>query len=178
MRRSVADRVNNSQDVIDSRDIVDRIEELEIELQSVECGACGDTGGHTEHEDTPEQENVPCEACKGVGSFDLTVMDANAREAAGKDCQALTDEHEELLRLRALVEEIDNTAGDNSRDGVGLIRDSYFEDYARDLHEDINGRDAKSGWPYDYIDWEAASEALQQDYSVVDFDGVTYWVRS
>lgn len=27
------------------------------------------------------------------------------------------------------------------------------------------------------IDWERAAEELRMDYTAVDFDGVTYWVR-
>jgi len=33
-------------------------------------------------------------------------------------------------------------------------------------------------WPFSYIDWEAAADALRQDYLMVDFDGVNYWIRA
>ena len=35
-----------------------------------------------------------------------------------------------------------------------------------------------SNWPFNCIDWEKAAEELQQDYMSIDFDGVTYWMRS
>lgn len=60
-----------------------------------------------------------------------------------------------------------------------FIADSHFEDYARELAEDIGaikrGRDMD--WPCNRIDWEMAAEDLQQDYSQVEVDGETYWYR-
>ena len=32
-------------------------------------------------------------------------------------------------------------------------------------------------WPLYCIDWEYAARELKHDYTSVDFDGVTYWVR-
>jgi len=86
-----------------------------------------------------------------------------------------TDEREELGALTAFVAEYDGCFGDSFRDGVTLIADSYFEDYARDLAEDIGALDRKAGWPMDYIDWERAAAALQQDYTSIEIDGTTYW---
>lgn len=85
-------------------------------------------------------------------------------------------EETELATLRALASEGEGCA--DWEYGEALIRDSYFEDYARELAEDIGAIDRKATWPNQYIDWEAAAEALQQDYTSIDFDGVTYWVRS
>lgn len=62
--------------------------------------------------------------------------------------------------------------------GATLIRDYDFEDYARELADDIGAIDSEAGWPLSYIDWPAAARALQIDYIDVDFDGVTYWVRA
>lgn len=66
--------------------------------------------------------------------------------------------------------------------GATLIRDSYFKDYAQELADDIGYRDALADrdnvpWPFTCIDWAQAARELQQDYTSVDFDGVTYWVR-
>jgi hypothetical protein len=60
--------------------------------------------------------------------------------------------------------------------GSTLIRDSYFKDYAQELAEDIGSID-REGWPYTCIDWEQAADELKQDYTQVDFDGVSYWIR-
>lgn len=68
--------------------------------------------------------------------------------------------------------------------GAILIRDSYFVEYAQELADDVGalsryGLSANGSleWPYYCIDWELAARELQHDYSAVDFDGVTYWVR-
>ena len=61
--------------------------------------------------------------------------------------------------------------------GATLIRDSIFEDYAREFAEEIGAIDSEAVWPNNHIDWEAASEELKMDYSEIDFDGVIYWIR-
>lgn len=61
--------------------------------------------------------------------------------------------------------------------GVTLIRDSYFEDYAQQMAEDIGAINRDATWPLNHIDWEAAAEALKGDYTSAEFDGVTYWAR-
>lgn len=162
--RSVADRVDNNQDIIDSRDIIERINDLEGELQD----------RHTEEREAWASD---VHADGGADTDQGPEPTEDFEEWLKEQHDANDDDATELLTLRVLVEEIDNNAGDNARDGVGLIRDSYFEDYAREMAEDIGaiGRDAP--WPACHIDWEAAAEALQQDYSTVDYDGVTYWVR-
>ncbi|HTF40867.1 MAG TPA: hypothetical protein VK754_09775 [Propionibacteriaceae bacterium] len=111
---------SNSDDVIDSRDIIERIEELE-----------------------------------------------------GQDESLDSSEALELTALKALAEQISG-----AEDGEALIRDSYFEDYARELAEDIGALKNAMSWPLTCIDWEQAARELQSDYSAVEFDGVTYWLRS
>ena len=60
---------------------------------------------------------------------------------------------------------------------VTLIRDSYFQDYAQELADEIGAIDNKIGWPNTCIDWEKAARELQWDYSSVEVNGVTYWTR-
>ncbi len=60
--------------------------------------------------------------------------------------------------------------------GATLVRDSYFQDYAQELCEDI-GEIPKDFPDYIRIDWEATAQNILQDYTAVDFDGVTYWIR-
>ena len=122
--------VSNSDDIIDSRDVIARLAELESLLSY--------------SEEEPE-----------VWDDDL---------------------QDELESLKALAEEAEGYAADWQY-GEALIRDSYFEDYARQLAEDIGAIKDDAGWPNSYIDWERAAEALQMDYTSVDFDGVTYWIR-
>lgn len=94
-----------------------------------------------------------------------------------EQCQADLAEWEEDNRerfdaLRDLLSEVD------SRYGVTLIPEDEFENYARDLADDLYGSDARSSsWPFTCIDWEQAADELKQDYSTVEFDGDTYYFR-
>lgn len=59
-----------------------------------------------------------------------------------------------------------------------LVAEWHFEAYAEELADDIGMTDNRDHWPLTYIDWEAAAEALKQDYMAVDFDGYAYYIRS
>lgn len=86
------------------------------------------------------------------------------------------EEEAELKALQALAEE-----GEGSPDwkhGETLIRDSYFEEYAEELANDIGAVNSKASWPNNCIDWEKAADELKQDYFSVDFDGIDYWIRA
>jgi hypothetical protein len=65
--------------------------------------------------------------------------------------------------------------------GATLVRDSYWEDYAREYFDDVYGHeiDKTSSVAASYltIDYDQFASDLQVDYTDVDFDGVTYWVR-
>ena len=61
--------------------------------------------------------------------------------------------------------------------GATLIRDSYFKTYAQQFADDIGAVNSEAGWPNSCIDWEQAADELQMDYTAIEFDGVTDWVR-
>lgn len=69
------------------------------------------------------------------------------------------------------------TEDEGWHDGIGFIRDSHFEDYARGLADDIGAVNAEATWPNNCIDWERAARELQQDYSTVEIGRVTFWYR-
>lgn len=85
------------------------------------------------------------------------------------------DEYESTLALR---DEMSIIFGDSVLlDGIPIIPDHQFEDYARELADELGLIPDENAWPANHIDWEAAATALQQDYTGFDFDGVTYWGR-
>lgn len=149
--------INNAADIIDSRDVIERIEELQ------------------------EERNPLVDALEEAK--DAFIADdegsENAVEAAQTALQEwdATEEGEELRALLALQDEAEGYAAD-WRHGAQLIRDSYFQTYAEELAEEIGAIDRNAKWPLSHIDWEAAAEDLKQDYTAVDFDGVEYWVQS
>lgn len=80
---------------------------------------------------------------------------------------------DELKNLTNLREEI----GRSWKDGVELIREQDFEEYAQNYAESIGAIDRDGGWPACCIDWERAANQLMMDYSSVDYDGETYYYR-
>lgn len=112
------------QDILDSRDIIKRIEELEAER---------DANGDFYDEDAEELKNL------------------KEFEDAG-----VADWHH----------------------GETFILESYFEDYARQLAEDYGLLENSTSWPGRCIDWKQAIEELQQDYTVIEAGGYTYYARA
>lgn len=159
----MADSISNSEDVIDSRDVIARIDELESERDDYLNSAKELVS------DDPDADSL----WEFNGTEYLTETEAHA---AAVEAWNGTDEGEELNSLLKLQEQSEGYS--DWTHGVALIRDSHFENYARELAEDLHGakiRDAE--WPFSCIDWEKAANDLQTDYTSVDFDGVDYWVH-
>lgn len=152
--------IDNTQDLIDSRDIIERIEDLEAALQEA-------------YEATKE---------KGETNLDFDEW----REAVISDQSAaheneFWDDAKELRALQALAKECDHVS--DWAYGETLIREDYFTKYIENLIDDCYEmpKEMNSGnWPYRHmtIDYEAAAEEAKIDYEEVDFDGVTYFIRS
>lgn len=169
--------ISNSDDVIDSRDVVARIEELEEERQALVDALQEAREAHEtirEPLDPQAAENPDPEAPAVLTDEEL----ADAVDDAAGELTAWDESEDgaELKALQALAEEAEGYT-DDWKYGATLIRDSYFEEYARELADDIGAVDRRATWPNNFIDWPAAADALKQDYTAVDYDGVTYWVR-
>jgi hypothetical protein len=137
----------NSDDVIDSRDVIARIEELEDELRDLEDAA-----------DDAADDSVRC----------AEILAEISDWRAG-------DSGQELTALRAFASEAEDYAPDWQH-GATLVRESYWPTYAKQLVEDT-GELPKDLPDWIVIDWEATADNLKVDYTEVDFDGVTYFVR-
>jgi hypothetical protein len=121
----------NNDDIIDSRDIIKRIGELDS-----------------------ERENL-----------------------RGADEQALedwdTDNADELKALKALAAE----GYPDWAYGETLIRESYWGAYVQGLVLGVGG--PAYGLPsYIEIDWDRTADNIRAGYTALDYDGVTYLVRS
>ena len=83
--------------------------------------------------------------------------------------------------LMAVLEDLAGNDGDEQWRGdwypITLVRDSYFADYARQFAEEIGAISGNESWPHNCIDWKQAARKLQIDYSSVEIDGATYWLR-
>lgn len=126
-------------------------------------------------------------------------LDSNAILAKLQELLELEEAHEEDLEnetnktLRAAIkEELDETREeieiwqqfeDYCQRGEQFINEDYFVEYTkqlvRDCYEVPEEMDFNK-WPWCHLqmDWEAAAEALQVDYSNVEVEDETYWVRS
>jgi antirestriction protein len=126
-------------DIIDLRDIIERIEELESDIEALQ-----------------DSEQMA-------------------------DQQVADETEDELQALTAIMAGLAGNGGDEQWRGdwypLTLIRESYFEDYAQELAEDIGAVNRDATWPNNCIDWEQAARELRMDYSPITIDGVTYFYR-
>jgi hypothetical protein len=159
--------ISKHDDVIDSREIVERVAEL---ASWSECTVCGEQ----------------CDVSQDRGYKWLHVHSGDVYCGTGDGATASPtildeDESAELVTLRALLSQLETVGGDSPEDGQTLVRDSYFVNYAQELAEELGLLESESGttngWPFYCIDWEQAARELRMDYTSVEFDGVTYWVR-
>jgi uncharacterized protein (UPF0335 family) len=151
----------NSDDVIDSRDIIERLEELESERQDlVDAISDAQDEFNAAEDDAPEiralLETMLIHAITALNDWD-------------------NDNADELKALQALAKEGEDYAEDWDH-GATLVRESYFTDYCEELVSDIGDMPRKIPG-YIVIDWEATADNLKADYTEIDFDGVTYLVR-
>lgn len=100
--------------------------------------------------------------------------DAVAVESAMEE---YPDEADEIDRIVALLLEIDNYGGDRPEDGIFLIAEDDFTEYARCFAEDIGAIEDDARWPAYCIDWQRAADELATDYTSVEYDGQTWLYR-
>ncbi len=162
----MADSISNSEDIIDSRDVIKRIAELEDERDMLD-GEVEDA--RTQRDEESNKDEPDGEVLAGLNG------DIDAAEQVLAEWNE-SDDGVELKALQSLQEQAEGYT--DWTHGATLIRDSYFETYARDLAEDLHGDSmGKAEWPFTCIDWEKAARELQADYTGVDFDGIDYWIR-
>lgn len=193
-------------DVIDSRDVMKRIDDLEdklqyameeagkerlAELKDLFQGAVDEVNSVQTLDDSDPP--VEFDDLVEMAAADAThYLHAEAKEwclwqdypdlddyvkGLTMNCQSLM--YEEATEYQMLCELRDDCEGCGDwKYGETLVRDSYFTDYAQQLAEDIGAVDANATWPNNCIDWERAARELRMDYTAVAFGGVTYWLRS
>jgi hypothetical protein len=154
------DQITNSENIIRISDVTDRFEELlrEREDHDEENGTERDADGklgaqHRDHDGEPN-----------AGTWEYE----NPYEA------------EELENLGKLLVDCAGHTGNYKWDGNWypdfLIADDHFPTYAEEYAND-SGAISRENASWIVIDWNATAEGLKQDFSSVDFDGVTYWYR-
>ncbi len=78
-------------------------------------------------------------------------------------------------RLSSLCE-LRDEVGSGWKDGVTLIPDYKWEEYAQETAYDLGfiDRDSEIGY---YVDWERWAEDMRQDYATVELEGSTFLYR-
>lgn len=162
--------------VIDSRRINERVEELESDRQA-----------YVEEIDkwTDRME----ELYKDCPEFNPDYLDTNDPnfmnqwrkrlcgedlDKAVQDLEDWDDEYGEYLTTLQSIQEQGQSFPDWDY-GTALISEDYFRDYAMETANDIY--DIEDRWPYTCIDWDQAAEELKMDYSTIEAGGYTFYIR-
>ena len=149
---------------IDTRDLKERKEELEAMRDAV-TDAQSELDQHRDLKPSEDDEEEFTEWEEEEESLEETLTDALH--------EFRNPEKEELKELEELESEISDF-----NHGETMIPVDDFEDYARELAWDLGAIDGDAKWPLNHIDWEAAAEALAQDYTIVSYQGDDYYVRA
>lgn len=147
---------NPGDDILDSRDVEERFDDLESDLRQTYLTTCD------EDEEGEPIENPPFEAW-----VEATSKDKDSPHAL--DCC-------EYIEYRDFIQECRDYVSD-WRYGAQLIHETYFTDYARQFAEDIGALEGCDRWPATCIDWEQAARELKMDFSSIEFAGNTYYYR-
>ena len=114
--------------------------------------------------------------------YDLRALAQRWRDELEEDADARDDEF-----IGACAELCGDLCGEDTPDALEshgdnydstMIREDTFEDYARELAEDIGAMPEGNNWPAYCIDWEWAARELAMDYTSVRFMGTDYLIRA
>lgn len=199
------EEICNTDDVLDSRDIIKRIaflrsarDDLEAEVNTAqgnfERSRTLLDNAEGEVEAAAKELEIASAAGADEESIDLLQVALDDAEGEAEQLKSEYDENEATLEaaqgaldefpeqdeLSALEKlESDCSGASDWQYGVTLIHADHFTQYAEELAEDVCSYDSsKVRWPFTCIDWEKAAQELKQDYFEVDFDGETYYARN
>ncbi|MBB6185758.1 hypothetical protein [Rhodanobacter sp. MP7CTX1] len=139
--------LDNSEDVIDSRDVIARIEELEGERDNFTLP----------HPDGGDDVEAPGEWA-GLNPDDAAELATLTALADAAESASDWVHGESLIRESYFTDYIEE-----------LVKDCYETPKGMDS--------GAWPWRHMTMDWEAAADEAKADYDEVDFDGVTYLIR-
>lgn len=152
--------LNLNASVIDSRDIIDRLNELKDEKQAI-------IDSIREVEESIANSDDNSEIQEMNEQVDSLNMEFEEWES---------DNEDELNMLASINDEGEQASSDWSH-GEALISSDYWVEYCKELCEDIG--DLPKNIPgYIVIDWDQTAENISADYTTIDIDGTDYYIRS
>ena len=172
---------NWGDDVIDSRSIIERHEELQDEFNSlVEAlnEAQSDFKSFTVEDNSSDDDLEEDVNLIEEKLHELHEAIEEAQEALNQFNQSF--DKDELDTLTEVISQ-----GEDSPDwsyGETLIRDEYFQTYIEDLINDCYElpKEMNSGyWPYRHLefDYVSAADEAKMDYMEIEVDAHTYFLR-
>ena len=89
------------------------------------------------------------------------------------------DEQERFDMLKALEDELGGDLESAADNEPTMIAKSEFADYCQEMAEDCGYvTDSNKNPLMNYIDWEGWARDCAYDYTLIEFDGCEYYVRS
>lgn len=163
--------LNWTDSTIDSRDIIERYENLKGDYDTLLDALEEAHSNHRFHNNSDESSLAKCEAveeCLNHAQEDLYQFNQSF-------------EKDEMDTLAEIIKQ-----GEDSPDwsyGSTLINSDYFTDYTEELINDCYElpKELTSGkWPYCHIkiDYEGAAHQLKNDYFTIDIEDQTFYIRS
>lgn len=165
-------------DRIDSRDVLEEINLLELEDRWVIVQRNGDTERWWNWDEYRWVDDIT--DTTGCTFDEQNEVDGPPAIDWSWEFDGDEQEYERLVQLRELIDLLEIASMDSAADGIFAVEDSDFEDYAQELAEDVCDdwrliRDNR--WPFSCIDWEKAADELKADYTSIEWQGWTYWTR-
>ncbi len=156
--------ISNTDNILDSRDVIARFDEMESERNDLESEI-----------ETAQDALDEYDANEG-NEKELLELEDNLAEAR-KNLAEWDDENgQEFKDLKAFCEECEECSSDWTH-GESIIHESHWEEYVEDLCKDC-GYISKDFPHWIEIDWSKTAKNVAQDYSTVDWAGETYYIRN
>ena len=162
---------------LDSRDIqeeIDNIESLKNDYES-DLESLNEELNNLES-DLYDIENA--EDYEGKeNDIDDKLEEISNKELEVQECEFEYNRYsEELAELEELKEEVSNNSDEGFEYGIQLIHENDIDDYLRELLLDCGylPNDLPS---WIEIDWNATYNNMKQDYSEIELNGNTFYVR-
>ena len=159
--RDIQEEIDNIEDLkndyeSDLESLNDELNDLESELYDIE-----------NEEDYDDKQN----------DIDSKLEEIADKEEEIQECEFEYNRYsDELEELKVLKDEISNNSDEGFEYGIQLIHENDIHDYLRELLLDCGYL------PNDFpswieIDWQATCDNMKQDYSELELNGNTFYIR-
>lgn len=165
-----------SEDVLDSRDIQERFDELESELEDLQSELDVNKEAYEDKKDDLENDGLTEEDIEEI-QYELESLKEDLDGSQNNLDEWLAENEEEFELLKECIDKF----GDYGewKYGATLIHEDYWEEYVEELCKDIG--DIPSDLPWyiaNHIDWEGVSREIAMDYMTEEIKGNTYYMRN